>query len=112
VNNSLVFPGIFRGALDVRARAITDGMAIAAARELAACGAEGGLSPSRLLPTMAEWRAQARLAAAVGMAAQAEGMAGLSRSRDELHAEAVARIEATRNATAVLMREGLIQPPP
>jgi malate dehydrogenase (oxaloacetate-decarboxylating) len=37
VNNSLVFPGVFRGALDVRARTITDEMAMAAAHELARC---------------------------------------------------------------------------
>jgi malate dehydrogenase (oxaloacetate-decarboxylating) len=96
----------------VRARTITDGMAIAAARELAACGAEGGLSPSRLLPTMSEWRAQARLAAAVGVAAHEEGVARINRTRDQLHADALTCIEAARAATAALMREGSIRPPP
>jgi malate dehydrogenase (oxaloacetate-decarboxylating) len=43
VNNSMGFPAIFRGALDVRARTITDEMAIAASRELARCADEQGI---------------------------------------------------------------------
>lgn len=110
VNNSLSFPGIFRGALDVRARAISDGMALAAARELAACAAERGLSEAFILPGMEEAEVAARVAAATGTAAQAEGLAALSASRDALYRGALARIEAARQATAALMREGLIAP--
>ena len=47
VNNSLAFPGVFRGVLDVRARTITDGMALAAADELARRGRDGGLTEER-----------------------------------------------------------------
>jgi malate dehydrogenase (oxaloacetate-decarboxylating) len=50
VNNSLGFPGIFRGVLDVRARTITDEMAIAAAGALAQLGREQGLTEERILP--------------------------------------------------------------
>jgi malate dehydrogenase (oxaloacetate-decarboxylating) len=53
VNNSLAFPGIFRGVLDVGARAITDEMARAAARELAARAVARGLQPERILVDMA-----------------------------------------------------------
>ena len=63
-NNSLGFPAIFRGALDVRATAITDEMCIAAARELAAVAEEKGLRPDYVIPTMDEWeiyRAKLRL---------------------------------------------------
>jgi len=55
VNNSLGFPGIFRGTLDVRARTITDEMCIAAAHALADMAAENGLNPDYILPTMDEW---------------------------------------------------------
>ena len=46
VNNSLGFPGIFRGALDVRARTITDEMCLAAAEALAGAAPDGGMNPS------------------------------------------------------------------
>ncbi|MFN2166576.1 MAG: NADP-dependent malic enzyme, partial [Anaerolineae bacterium] len=55
INNSLGFPGIFRGVLDVRATTITDEMAIAAARELALCAEERGLDEEHLVPTMDDW---------------------------------------------------------
>ncbi len=55
VNNSLGFPGIFRGALDVRAKTITDEMCIAAAEALAAAAPDNGLNPECILPTMIEW---------------------------------------------------------
>jgi malate dehydrogenase (oxaloacetate-decarboxylating) len=55
VNNSIGFPAIFRGALDVMARTITDEMCIAAAVELARCAEDRGLTEETLLPTMDEW---------------------------------------------------------
>ena len=60
VNNSLGFPGIFRGALDVRAKTITDEMCIAAAEALAAAAPDGGLNPECILPTMIEWEVYAQ----------------------------------------------------
>jgi len=75
VNNSLVFPGLFRGVLDVRARTISDRMAIAAAEELVAAARDTGLRSDRLLPTMDDWTIAARIAAATGAAAVAEGLA-------------------------------------
>jgi malate dehydrogenase (oxaloacetate-decarboxylating) len=113
VNNSLCFPGIFRGVLDVRARTITDSMAAAAARKLAAC-AEGRseLGPNRILPTMDEWHVAARVAAATAAAAQSDGVAQLPRSPSEVLAAALDRIRAARDATASLMRDGFITSPP
>ncbi len=75
VNNSLVFPGIFRGTLDVRARAITDGMAMAAASALAADAEAAGLREDRILPTMEHWKTAARIATVTGLQAQREGVA-------------------------------------
>lgn len=108
VNNALVFPGLFRGVLDVRARRISDGMAIAAAHELAACRAERRLDDRHILPTMDDADVAARIAAAVGMAAQAEGLAERRMTRDELLAAARRTIAAARDTIAALMRDGAI----
>jgi malate dehydrogenase (oxaloacetate-decarboxylating) len=112
VNNSLGFPGIFRGVLDVRARSITDGMALAAARELAQCGAERGLDSEHILPTMDDIAVHARVAAATAAAAQQEGLARLATDRRVVYEAAFATIRKAREATAVLMREKLIPAPP
>jgi malate dehydrogenase (oxaloacetate-decarboxylating) len=112
VNNSLCFPAMFRGVLDIRARVITDGMALAAAREIAGVAREQGLAADRIVPRMDDWALYPRVAAAVALAAQAEGVAGLSRTREQLIESATARIEAARAATASLMREGFIPAPP
>ena len=76
INNALAFPGIFRGALDVRATSITDEMAIAGAYELAdhaADPARGGLRADHLLPTMDERDVVPLVAAAVGAKAVEQG---------------------------------------
>ena len=112
VNNSLGFPGIFRGVLDVRARTITDEMAIAAAEELALCAAERGLEDDNILPTMTDWEVFAREAAAVGVKAQEQGVARLTKSRDELLAVATATIRQAQEMARVLMDQGIIQPVP
>ncbi len=111
VNNSLGFPAIFRGALDVRARTISDTMAIAAAHELAR-GAHDQLKESHLVPRMDQWDVFPRIAVATAMQAQQEGLAGLPKSADQLLNEATARMEQARRATEVLMRDGLIRQPP
>jgi malate dehydrogenase (oxaloacetate-decarboxylating) len=112
VNNSLGFPAIFRGALDVRASTISDGMALAAARELATFAASRGLREDDVMPRMEEWEVFPRVAAATGVAACAEGLARVPRSREELSAAAMERITAARELLAVLTREGLIPPVP
>jgi len=71
VNNSLAFPGVFRGALDVRAGAITDGMAHAAAHALAELGRQAGLNERQILPRTDDPHVAATLAAAVGVTAKA-----------------------------------------
>jgi malate dehydrogenase (oxaloacetate-decarboxylating) len=96
LNNSLVFPGLFRGVLDVRARAISDRMAIAAAEELVAAAREAGLRPDRLLPTMDDWTVAARIAAATGAAASAEGLARNPMRRGDLEKLALETISQSR----------------
>jgi malate dehydrogenase (oxaloacetate-decarboxylating) len=112
INNSLGFPGIFRGVLDVRARTITDEMAIAAAEELAACARERGIREDYLIPTMDDREVFPREAAATGVKAQEQGIALLSKSREELYAQAEATIRQAREMVQVLMREGLIPAAP
>ncbi len=75
INNSLGFPGIFRGTLDVRAYTITDEMCIAAATELAKLAEENGLREDHIMPTMNEVDVYPREAAAVAMKAIEQGVA-------------------------------------
>ena len=98
VNNSLVFPGLFRGVLDVRARLITDEMALAAAHELAACQDEIGLDDRHILPAMDDETVAARIAAAAGMVAQGQGLAERQVERDVLLVEARRTIASARAA--------------
>lgn len=111
VNNSLGFPAIFRGALDVRAKTITDEMAHAAAAELAAAVADD-LREDRIVPRMDEWRIYPRIAAATGMKAQEQGIAEIKMSHDDLLSRATTTIQNARETTRVLMREQLIPAPP
>jgi malate dehydrogenase (oxaloacetate-decarboxylating) len=108
LNNSLVFPGLFRGALDVRARTITDEMASAVARALAEFAEQRGLRDDDILPRMDEWEVHPRLAVVAAMAAQAQGLARVARAAEDLEREARRVMDAAREATAVLMRTGLI----
>ena len=65
VNNVLAFPGIFRGTLDARAKAITKEMKMAAAYALAGLVSESELSPTRILPDAFDPRVAATVAKAV-----------------------------------------------
>jgi malate dehydrogenase (oxaloacetate-decarboxylating) len=112
VNNSLGFPGIFRGTLDVRARTITDEMCIAAADELAKCARERGLNPDYIAPNMDEWQVFPREAVAVGMKAQEQGVAGLKIGRDELYDRSSTIIKRSRDLTKSMMANGFIAPAP
>jgi malate dehydrogenase (oxaloacetate-decarboxylating) len=112
INNSLGFPGIFRGVLDVRATTITDEMAVAAAKELARCAEEQGLDEEQILPTMDDWEVFPREAAAVGVSAQEQGVALLSVSRDELLDRAKQTIQQAQEMTRFMMDRELIPPLP
>ena len=108
VNNALAFPGIFRGVLDVRARTISDEMAIAAASELAACVPDSALAPDRIVPTMDDPEIAVRVAVATATAAQAQGLARLAKTREIIAADAAAAIRSARTATRLMMESGLI----
>jgi malate dehydrogenase (oxaloacetate-decarboxylating) len=112
VNNSLGFPGIFRGALDVRARTITDEMCIAAADELAKCAREKGLSDEYIVPTMEEWEVYPREAVAVALKGQEVGVAGLNLTRTQLYNQATEIIKRSRELTQNSMKLGFIRKAP
>jgi malate dehydrogenase (oxaloacetate-decarboxylating) len=112
LNNSLGFPAIFRGALDVRARTITDEMCLSAADEIARYGEELGLDDEHIVPDMSHLDLFPREAVAVGMKAIEQGLAGLTPTREELLKTATEKINSSREMIDVLMREGCIAPVP
>jgi malate dehydrogenase (oxaloacetate-decarboxylating) len=76
INNVLAFPGVFRGALDVQARRITEGMKLAAARAIAAVVGDD-LTPDHIIPSVFDSRVGAEVARAVMAAAREDGVARL-----------------------------------
>lgn len=111
VNNSLGFPGIFRGALDVRARTITDEMCFAAAEALANHIGDK-MDERHILPTMDDWEVFSREAAAVGMKAQEQGVARINPSYNELFEHANHIIGRSRKLTKMMMEQGFIAEAP
>ena len=75
VNNVLAFPGIFRGALDVRASDINDAMKVAAARAIAGLVSDEELNADYILPAAFDPRVKDAVAAAVAQAARDSGVA-------------------------------------
>jgi malate dehydrogenase (oxaloacetate-decarboxylating) len=112
VNNSLGFPGIFRGVLDVKAKTITDDMCIAAAQELARFAEERGMNEKDILPRMEEWEVFPREAVACALKSIEQGVARVKPSRQELYERASAIIQNARESTELLMKKGLIKQPP
>jgi malate dehydrogenase (oxaloacetate-decarboxylating) len=76
INNVLAFPGVFRGALSVRAASITEGMKLAAAEALAAVVVDE-LTEDRVVPSPFDPRVAPAVAAAVAAAARRDGVARL-----------------------------------
>ena len=75
INNVLAFPGIFRGALDVRAKDINDEMKIAAAYAIASLVSDEELTPDYIIPNPFDKRVAPSVAAAVAKAAKDTGVA-------------------------------------
>ena len=75
INNCLGFPGIFRGALDVRAKSINDEMKMAAARAIAGLVADDELRPEYFIPSAMDLRVPPAVAGAIAQAALATGEA-------------------------------------
>ncbi|MBR1393614.1 MAG: NAD-dependent malic enzyme [Ruminococcus sp.] len=75
INNVLAFPGIFRGALDVRASEINDAMKIAAAKAIASFVSDEQLSPDYIIPSALDKSVASAVALAVAQAAKDTGVA-------------------------------------
>ena len=112
VNNSLGFPGILKGSLLVRARKITDNMAIAAARSLAAFAERRGLSPTYIIPTMDEAAVFPQEASDVAMQAVHDGVARILLSKDEVYKRAETDIAYSRKLMDAMMAGGFVRQPP
>jgi malate dehydrogenase (oxaloacetate-decarboxylating) len=108
VNNSLCFPAIFRGTLDVMAKTITDEMCIASARELAKCAEDKGLREDYLLPTMDDRDIFPRQAVAVALKAIEQKVARITLTKEQLFEKASTIINRAREETRVLMESGVI----
>jgi malate dehydrogenase (oxaloacetate-decarboxylating) len=111
VNNSLGFPGILKGALLVRARKITDEMALAAAHSIAGYAEKKGIHPERIMPTMDETELFAEEAAAVAMEAIKNGVARIKLSRKEVYDRTIRDIKEAREMMNLLMKNGFIKEP-
>lgn len=110
VNNSLVFPGVFRGgALDARVRTITDEMVIAAVQEIANFVGGDQLSENKILPTMEEWDFYPRVAAAVAVKAAEQGVARRSLTWKDEYNMAKEIIANARLMIETLYGKGLIR---
>jgi malate dehydrogenase (oxaloacetate-decarboxylating) len=81
INNVLAFPGVFRGALDVRASAITRQMELAAAHALAAVVEREHLEPEYVIPSVFDRRVAPAVAEAVARAAEESGVARRRRTQ-------------------------------
>jgi len=109
INNSLGFPAIFRGVLDVKATTVTDDMCVAAANELARFAEERGINENDIAPRMEEWEVYPREAVACALQSIKEGVARIKPSKQELWERAVAIIKNARESTRLLMKHGLIK---
>lgn len=110
INNSLGFPGIFRGTLDVNARTITDEMCVEAARAIAEIASRNGLSDDNVIPKMSDWEIYPYVASKVGRKAIEQGVARITMEEDELFKIAQEQIIYARDLTKNLMDTNFIKP--
>jgi malate dehydrogenase (oxaloacetate-decarboxylating) len=112
VNNSVCFPGILKGALLVRARKITDSMAIRCAYSIAGFSEKRGIAPDNIIATMEETDVFAHEAADVAVQAIKDGVARVQLSWDEVYQKTKADITASRNLVEDMKKLGYITEPP
>lgn len=111
VNNSLIFPSVFRGALDCSARRISYEAMIRGAEELARCAEEKGLSPDYIIPTMEEWTVYPRVAAAVAQTLSRQGLARRKTSYEEELERASEIISRSRRILSALVDSRIVEAP-
>ena len=112
VNNSLGFPGILKGALTVRAKKITDEMAISAAYSLANFAQKKGINPDYIMPKMDETEAFAEEAADVAMEAIKNGVARMENyDWQTVYDKTLNAIKEARDAIDLLQKNDFIHTP-
>ena len=109
VNNSLVFPGVFRGALDARVRRINEPMIVRASKELALFAEEKGINENYIIPTMQEWEVFPRIAAAIADEGVKENVARVKMTKAEFFDRAKEIISGNRMMIEKMMDQGLIK---
>jgi len=112
VNNSIGFPGILKGALMVRAKKITDNMAITAAHSLANFAEKRGINIENIVPTMEEADVFPVEAADVAMQAIEDGVARIDMTKEQAYEIAKKDIEHSRNLIHSITKNGFINEPP
>ncbi len=113
VNNSLLFPSIMRGVLDVRSKAVPDEVIVVAAQELAKYARDtGSMDEEHILPTMMDEEIYPIVASAVGEACMKMGLARKNLKRKELEANARSVIEKSHKIIRALQQNHLIEPLP
>jgi malate dehydrogenase (oxaloacetate-decarboxylating) len=111
INNSLGFPGILKGALIVRAKKITDSMAISAAKSLAEYAEQRGIDPEDIIPRMSESEVFPIEALAVARQAIEEGLARRILSAEEILEIATRDINKAKETYTVLSENEMISKP-
>ncbi|MGM0531850.1 MAG: NAD(P)-dependent malic enzyme [Bacteroidota bacterium] len=111
VNNSLGFPGILKGALLVRARGITDNMAVAASYAMANYAEKKGINPEYIMPKMDETDMFAFEAADVAMQAIKDGVARVESDWDTIYNRTLEDIGHTRHTIDMMMDKNFIKKP-
>ncbi|MDQ1280097.1 MAG: hypothetical protein QG670_1359 [Thermoproteota archaeon] len=110
INNSIGFPAVFRGTLDVMAKKITDEMCIAAAYAIANYAEKKGINEEYIIPTMKEMGVFVEEAVAVGMKGMEQGVARRKMSRQSLRLAVSSTLKRSQRVTKTLMKENLILP--
>lgn len=111
INNSLGFPGILKGVLIVKARAITDTMAIAAAKSLAGYAEEKGITPERIIPDMDETGLFFKEAADVAVQAIKENLSDSTLTHEQVYKIAEKDIQSAQKLMKDLMSQNYIEKP-
>lgn len=113
VNNSLIFPSVIRGVLDVRSKAIPDEAIISGAKELAGYAEKNGsLSDDHIVPTMMDWEIYPLVASAVGETCVKLGISRSNLSKRQIRARSQEIIQKAQKMIDSLQKSNLIEPLP
>ncbi len=105
INNSLCFPAIFRGALDVQAKKITDEMCISAAKSIAEYAQKKGINENYIIPTMTEYDMYPEVAVTTALTAIQQKITKIKLSKKELRKKIFSIINSTRKQIDLLTKK-------